>query len=347
MEDFIVKYFSGELSSDQKAEFFKQLSENPEAQKEFSQIQNSWALAGLSPLETDIADAEYYLADFNKKCQRKKLRILYIELSKYAAILVIGILITYGFINRSLPTAIETEYNQLSVPAGQRAQLKFNDGTTVWLNSLSTLTYPTTFAGNTREVTLDGEGYFDVTHNEKKAFIVKTKKLDIRVLGTEFNVKAYSGDPDSEVSLLRGSVELLPAGSSKIYKMKENEKVSILNDKALYTAENSVSNGEILKKEKDALQPEKLYVSQIKNFDYYEWINGLISFDDEPFDLMISRLSIYYDVKIVDQNNSFKQKRYTGKFRSKDGIEHVLKVLQLREKFKFEKKEETNTIIIK
>ncbi|MDR2117906.1 MAG: DUF4974 domain-containing protein, partial [Tannerellaceae bacterium] len=85
----------------------------------------------------------------------------------------------------------------------------------------------------------------------------------------------------------------------------------------------------------------------IENRDPYLWKEGLICFDDEPVNGMISKLELYYDVKITVRNESFKKQKYTGKFRTRDGIEHILKVFQLKDRFTYEKDDERNIITIK
>ena len=101
------------------------------------------------------------------------------------------------------------------VPAGQRAELLLADGTKVWLNSRSKLKFPDRFQKDARKVELDGEGYFEVTHQEEAPFTVHTSKYDVKVLGTEFNVKAYKDKEQFETSLLKGSVEVSNANKSQ------------------------------------------------------------------------------------------------------------------------------------
>lgn len=272
-------------------------------------------------------------------------RKLWIEALKIAAIFLI---IWTGFRYWGKPETSE-KYQSMIVPAGQRAKLILSDSSVVWLNSLSKITYPAGFGTGNRIVELDGEAYFEVYHNRNHPFIVKTGNMDVRVLGTKLNVVAYSGNPVSEVSLLEGSVEVKPAGSSQIYTMKEKETVSIRNEKIVsHTQPNPVNTTTpSIETIKSPTGISKIKTYPIKNYDYFEWINGLICFDDEPVEQIIHKLEIYYDTKIVILNPGILKKKYTGKFRSQDGVEHVLKVLQLKENFKFEKDEKNNIITIR
>ncbi|MDR2809297.1 MAG: FecR family protein, partial [Tannerellaceae bacterium] len=215
------------------------------------------------------------------------------------------------------PPAFQT----LFVPAGQRAELTLPDGSKVWLNAQSSLTYPSRFEEGNRVVKLDGEAYFVVQHREEQAFVVKTKQMDIQVLGTEFSVTAYDGYPTSEVALLKGRVEVKPTYGKQAYVMKANEQARL--------------NG------------NKLQVYPIRNYDYFKWKEGLICFDNETVEKIVDKLELYFDVTVDVKKKSILNHRYSGKFRTKDGVEQVLKVLQLEQKFVYTKDNEQNIITIK
>ena len=167
-------------------------------------------------------------ADNQKKKRTVSFRKIGYELAKIAAILIIFWGGTKLFETNTTEESIIT-YQTLYVPAGQRAELILPDSTRVWLNAHSKLIYPVSFGKGNRQVELNGEAYFDVVHNEKQPFIVKTRQMDIQVLGTEFNVTSYSSD--FEVSLLRGCIELSSPNLSSTYRMKEKEHIKLKNNK--------------------------------------------------------------------------------------------------------------------
>jgi transmembrane sensor len=214
------------------------------------------------------------------------------------------------------PVVLQTIY----VPAGQRAQLTLADNTKVWLNAKTTLTFPNHFSASSRNVALDGEGYFEVAGNKKQPFIVKTEKYDIRVLGTQFNVMAYAGKPIFETSLIEGSIELLNPGGVGDVVLLPNERVF--------------------------LKDNQLVRGSISNFNNFLWKDGLISFDNELFTEMASKLELYFDLKINLTNDKILKNRYTGKFRTKDGVEHILRVLQLSNQFRFKINDKLNIVTI-
>ena len=236
-------------------------------------------------------------------------------------LLVLGI--QYGWEFRQPERDVEEKplYQTLYVPAGQRAELILPDSTKVWLNAHSKLVYPLSFQKDTRSVELSGEAYFEVRRNEKVPFVVKTSKVDVKVLGTEFNVLAYEEEADFEVALLKGSVLLESSRWREPHSMKPGEMV--------YS--------------KDG----QYYSELIQNPDYFKWKEGLICFRNEPISKIMDKLSLYFDVKIQHQNQAFLKERYTGKFRSKDGVEQVLKVLQMEHHFHYVKDNKQNLITIK
>lgn len=257
-------------------------------------------------------------ADNLKKKRTISFRKIGYELAKIAAILIIFWGGTKLFETNTTEESIVT-YQTLYVPAGQRAELILPDSTRVWLNAHSKLIYPISFGKGNRQVELNGEAYFDVVHNEKQPFIVKTRQMDIQVLGTEFNVTSYSSD--FEVSLLRGCIELSSPSLSSTYKVKEKEHVK--------------------------LKDNKLIVNNITDYDYFRWKEGLICFNNESVATIIEKLKLYYDIDIETHNKKFLNSRYSGKFRTKDGIEQVLKVLQIEHKFSYTKNNDLNLITIK
>lgn len=279
--------------------------------KEFMSLHKLYDISVMNPQEN------HRLVE--SRPRRIYLRRAMVELLKISAVVL---LVIVGKILIDMNSADEVSlYQTLYVPSGQRAELILPDSTKVWLNAQSKLVYPVTFQKDNREVKLDGEAYFEVKRNEKSPFIVKTGSIDIKVLGTEFNVSSYSESSNFEVSLLKGAVELVSKSFSSTYKMKPGEQVRFMSGK---------------------------YVSsQINDMDYFKWKEGLLCFTNLPIEEMIKKLCLYYDVRIDVAELPFLKDPYSGKFRAKDGVEHVLKVLQLEHKFSYKVDNELNLITIK
>lgn len=309
MEQLLQRYIRGEVSEAERQKVASWLDESPEHMREFLALRK-------------LYDLSLWHTENSRERKIRKIgfspRKLGVELLKVAAILLIGFFVNQRFI--STPQEEEVRTQTIRVPAGQRAEVTLSDGTHVWLNSRSSLEFPNRFGEGHREVRLDGEGYFDVHADKENPFTVRTPKYDIQVLGTEFNVKAYSGSELFETALLRGNVKIRAPHLREDMQLQPNEMAS---------AENGV-----------------LKRSPIKNDNYLKWIEGLFCFENESIQDLIKKLELYYDTRIEVRRPSLLKHRYSGKFRIQDGIEHVLRVLQLKHQFSYVRDEEKNLIII-
>lgn len=244
------------------------------------------------------------------------------ELLKTAAIIAVTVCSTTAIWfsignNRYAHMAMQT----VTVPAGQRANVILADGTSVWLNAGTTLTYPSIFDGDRREVTLDGEAYFDVTHNEEQPFRVRTHQMDIEVLGTEFNVEAYADLNRFETSLIRGCV-----------------KVS--------SADNPSQHIILAPNQRTRVEDGRLVVDNIEDFDVYRWREGLYCFHEKPLADIMKDLEKYFDLDIKLENPDLANIVLTGKFRIPEGLDYILRVLQLDVNFTYRRDVEKNILYI-
>lgn len=310
-KDTLQKYVEGNVSTEEIEQVVDWLDEDENHVREFMALHK---LNDISVFNQPVGET------LQKKTKELPFKRIFFELAKIAAMFIL----IWGGMKLFQPETAgreETAWQTLYVPAGQRAELTLPDSTKVWMNACSKLVYPVSFQKGTREVELSGEAYFDVTHNEEQPFTVKTSQMNIRVLGTEFNVKAYAGSNDFEVALLRGCVELQSSTLGKSYRMHEKEVAKLHNS--------------------------KLQTSNILDYDYFKWKEGLICFNNESVETIIEKLRLYFDINIEVQNEKLLKSRYSGKFRTKDGIEQVLKVLQIENKFTYTKNNELNLITIK
>ena len=311
-KEILQRYVEGNVSPEEIIAVVDWLDADESHVREFMELHKLNDISLLNQPDSKV--------DVQKKKKTITFRQIGYELAKIAAILILF----WGGTKLYETTSVKENviaYQTLYVPAGQRAELILPDSTHVWLNARSKLVYPISFGKDIRQVELNGEAYFDVIHNEKQPFVVKTPQMDIQVLGTEFNVTAYSSSSDFEVALLRGCIELSSPRLSSNYRMKEKEHIRLQNN--------------------------KLISKDISDYDYFRWKEGLICFNNESVATIIEKLKLYYDIDIEVYNQKFINSRYTGKFRTKDGIEQVLRVLQIEHKFTYTKNNDLNLITIK
>lgn len=248
------------------------------------------------------------------------MRVIVREVLKVAAVIAIVATATYYIMSLKY-SATDDAMQSIYTPAGQRTEIRLADGTQVWLNACSRLTFPGSFSGSTRRVKLDGEGYFIVAKNKKKPFIVETNRYDIKVLGTEFNVSAYSSNAEWKTSLLNGKVAITDRnGADKMF-LEPNTMAYLIGGKLQKGVINS-------------------------NLEFM-WRKGLMCIENLSLEQVAERLKLYYDVDIIVHNRRATDNFYTGKFRINDGVEHVLEVLRLDHKFTYTYDADKNLIIIK
>jgi len=309
MEELLQRYIKGEVTEDERIRVVVWLDESPDHMDEYIVLRK---LYDITLWNDKVKDP------LSIKGRKRSLLNIGLGIIKIAAIFLIAFVGSHYYLNQHQPAS---KLQTIHVPAGQRVELTLSDGTEVWLNSSTTLRFPTYFTADSRKVELEGEGYFTVKHDADCPFIVQTEKYAVRVLGTEFNVKAYRGSNSFETALLNGSVEILTPDRKNNIRINPDQMAILLDG--------------------------KIVTENIPDKNYFKWKEGIFCFENESVASLMEKLELYYDVNIDVQSKALLKDRYSGKFRMKDGIEHVLKVLQLKYKFSYTKNDETNLIVIK
>lgn len=234
---------------------------------------------------------------------------------------------------------IARQVSEITTRPGSTSKVELPDGSIVWLNAGSKLTYNRDFNKGMREVTLSGEGYFDVTKMPDKPFIIHTSSINIKVLGTAFNVKAYPEDKQTETSLIRGSIEVTIKNrpNDKII-LSPSEKLVVENDKVTRKA------GTVNKEEMQVTSPVLPFVSVNKlryslsdsSVAETAWMSNKLVFRDESFEELAIRMERRYDVKILIQDDELKHERLNGTF-DQESVTQALGALTEMIPFKYEK----------
>lgn len=267
------------------------------------------------------------------------IRLLF-SFSKAAVFIVAISVAVYFILRKSSPAPIakvvtnEIHWQSMETPKGTKTTIVLADGTKVTMNADSKLRFPKSFSGMTREVYLTGEAFFSVTHNEKSPFIIHTSKMNIKVLGTEFNVRSYPEDSTSETTLIRGLIEvtLKDRPSDKII-LRPKEKLIVSNE----TLEKDLSSITASSTSKDA----QLVVSNLHYISPTDsavvetsWMDDKLVFQDVSFGNLAMDMERWYGFEIEFTNNMVKDYRFTGIF-EKETIDQALKALRLTEKFNY------------
>ncbi|MDR2118056.1 MAG: FecR domain-containing protein [Tannerellaceae bacterium] len=264
--------------------------------------------------------------DFRPERQGKKrfaFRRIGVEALKIAAVAILMFASGVYFHTKKAEKAYRlSPVHTVSVPAGQRACILLSDGTKVWLNARSEIKYPASFSTGKREVELNGEAYFEVSHNEKAPFTVHTEQCDVEVTGTTFNVDAYRNSRNFSVALIEGSVKVV-------------------------NRENPAHTVTLLPRHRAGQVNGVFSTGIIDDYDVYRWRDGLLCFKDISMTELLRRLEACYDVRIIIENDKLSDHVISGKFRISDGIDNALRILQKDAKYTFVRDSETEVIYIR
>lgn len=191
------------------------------------------------------------------------------------------------------------------VPAGKREQIILPDSSRVWLNSGSVLIYPSTFIGQTRDVYLSGEGYFEVEKNAEQPFIVKARTLNVEVLGTRFNILAYPEVKQIATTLEEGSVRVcLQDNDKKVYHLVPDEQL-------VYNIDSGIVD-----------------IKQVVSADYSDWREGGLLFDNYSFSDIIHILQRTYGVNVHLQTSIYNNNKITVHFNKNESLENIFMLLK-------------------
>ena len=276
----------------------------------------------------------------NTKVSRNTKKI-FITISSIAA----GILIFLSFywVNFKRNGNDLNKLNIISTQYGSKSKLQMPDGTVIWLNAGSEITYTNQYGKNTRTVNLIGEAYFDVVHDGLHPFIIHTKNLDLKVLGTAFNVRAFNNEKISEATLIRGSLEVsFPNRPSKKIILSPNEKLSLNNEIPTVTNYNTLDTKE--KKQIISIStvdklPNETIVEEIA------WTENKLIFRSKAFKDLALDLERWYNIKIDIKNKNISDKRFTGVFKN-ENFEEALNALKATYSFDYHFNKINNTVTI-
>ncbi|MFD2941029.1 FecR family protein [Flavobacterium notoginsengisoli] len=206
-------------------------------------------------------------------------------------------------------------YNEIKIPYGKTFKITLSDGTSVNMNAGSSLKYPVQFIkGHNREVILEGEAFFDVEKDKAHPFIVKTRGVNVKVLGTKFNVSSYKEDKDINTVLIEGSVSLADAHNTNKAILEPGEKGSWSSEKA------------------------EIEIDKVDTRFYTEWINGEIVFRKTAFRDIIIKLERTYDVTIENNRTDILDKKFNASFNKNiESIEKVLETMSKIQGFTYKK----------
>jgi transmembrane sensor len=310
-EILVTRYLSGEASPEEIIELKKWLSASEDNLLYFKQIKSIWDNSYISAVKEKI--------DADKAFKMVKRRVTFrspgfnfwATWKKIAAVLIIplvlGNLLYFLFPDGNYSAHQEPVYNELFAAFGTRSALKLSDGTSVWLNSGSSIRYPDKFIGKNRSVFLNGEAYFEVESNPEKPFIVETSSIKVRATGTKFNVSGYSSTDENEVTLVSGKVEVSLEGSNNKTKSTNLD----INQHLTYVK----STGAISVVNEDT-------------YKYISWKEGKLVFRNEPLSEVAKKISQVFNIDIEIRGKEIENYSYRATFQD-ESLAEILKLLKI------------------
>jgi transmembrane sensor len=342
---------SGEATAEELRELEMLLKDNPELQKRFEEMQKVWKQLGrrstglaeqsfekhLDRLNKEIFDSPALSQSFPdvqtgssvQKTGQKKYHKLW-----FGAAVAASILFFWFFFKTNENTEVKPISHTVSTKVGDKACINLPDGSKVWLNGDSKISYAENFRNKTREVHLSGEAFFEVAKDKTKPFIIHTRTIDLKVLGTAFNVRSYENEKETETSLVHGSVEVTLRNSpdQKIL-LKPGEKLLVKN-----------TSVDTVLKYKKPKHDEETPIAVLTNMHYYgtdsssvetSWTKNELVFNDEPLEKIALNLERWFNVRITILNDDLKKVRYTATLEEDDKLEDFLEALKLAAGFHY------------
>lgn len=314
--DYIIsKSITSKLTSEEQIILDDWITADSNNAEEYGAYKKLWDKSDVLYLSGSLNVEEALKRTKERIILPKRTRIFPVWLKQVAAVLFLSVLFSglYSyFIQNNEPHKVveQTVYQEIEAAYGTKTKVLLDDGTNVWLNSGSILRFPSSFKNKSeRRVEIEGEGYFDVTRNDEKPFIVNTSKLDVKVYGTQFNICAYNDYEEMTVALVEGKVSLL-----KKYG-EETKELIVLNP-------NEVVEYNSAKK--------KLYHSATNNYmdKYTSWKDGQIVLFNDPINRVVKIMEKWYNIDINISSEQLNNYRFTATFID-ESLEQVLNLLCL------------------
>lgn len=310
---------------------YKSDAGNQESELAFDQHLQKMKEAGIDFPQPQNAQPDFQINHTNR---RRKIIAYSVSIAAGVFFLIAG-LVWLTSDKKKSPFTPEKNFSEISSPIGSKTKLVLPDSTIVWLNAGSKLTYNEHFGTTNRNTTLIGEAFFDVKKSTVP-FIIHANKMQIKVLGTAFNVRAYPDEKTTETSLIRGRVEIrLDKKPDRPFFLEPNEKLVVVNEPNEIKAK--VQNKDPLVVYKGLTRTVDSTVVETS------WVHNQLIFQDEDFYEVASKMEKWYGIAIEFKDEKIAQERLSGTFTS-ETIKEALDALQLTTKFHYNMKGNLITI---
>lgn len=325
-DEILFKYISGQTTPYETKDVQDWAEVSEDRKKELGRLKNIWIMVGLDneiehlKKEEEISHIWNIIQEINTKEQNKNYRL---QLVKYAAaiLLLISFSGSLGYFISESASKTNSEFTEIFVPKGERSTVVLPDGSTVQLNSDSHLIFRSSFSSGRRGVELEGEGFFNVTHDKSRPFIVETHTLQIEVLGTSFDVSSYPNDSIVTTFLQTGKV-----------------KINSKNSEATYLSPN-----EAFSYNKTTHESSKL---NIQDQRFTDWTKGILTIKEETIGTLSKKLERRFNIHIEFGDEDVRNHMYTGSIKDED-LNTLLEALAFASSIQYKRNGDTVTLFSK
>lgn len=252
-----------------------------------------------------------------------KRKFVSFSLLRYAAAILLGVLFASSIAlwKKEAPAQVPAGKYTLCTDKGEKSRIELPDGTSVWLNTCTTLSYSSDYGIANRDIHLEGEAYFEVARNEHLPFVVKTNELNVTALGTTFNISAYADDAMLVTTLFSGQVAVLPTRTKQEVRLNPNQSAVYHKDLQRIETKSSGENKE------------------------QQWRDGILSFEMRYVEDIAKTLERNYDIAFRFENQKIKKLRFSGTFHSNESINDIVTVIATNTSINY--RTEKDTIVFK
>lgn len=315
-EETLLKYIKNQLGNKEKRLVVEWIHASDENQEHYNMLKAKHTVSGFND---PLLDVDRTYAKIRERKRRQKIKKAVLQWIPVAGVLVLGWFV-YDFLNSPEVTKngiinnVEMRMVEESTPKGISRKIMLPDGSKVVLNVDSKLRYSGTFQDSLREVFLTGEAYFEVKKDVSRPFVVHAGEMNVKVLGTSFNVRSYSEDQDTKATLVDGSVEIESAYGAPV-KLKPLQTASL--DR----------------------QDKRIEIKRVSAEEAVSWKEGKLIFRETLMEDVLEDLERRYDVKFDIQSEVLYDYLYTGTFDNLT-IDEVLKVLKISSPIEYKRENE-------
>ncbi len=344
IKQLLIDFITGEIDPADKKTVKEWIHQSAENEKYFYHIRDIWESSGAVK-KNDSVHTEKSLKRIRKKIHANQpvSTAVFQQIIRIAAVFLLafalGLLVEYLFSPLNFSNTAN-QYNITETPRGSKSKIILADGTVVWLNAGSKLTYPVNFSKKERLVELEGEGFFEVKKNERKPFIVQASDIKIKALGTSFNVKAYAEEGTIETTLVEGLVAiqkemeeeailLKPNQKATFYKESNTEKVETITKK-----DETTGTAQLRTEKQNPVQGKVVVDEHVDAVVNTSWKDNQWIIRNKTLGDLAVEIERKYNVSIIINSESLKTFRYTGTIED-EPLEQVLSLISMTSPLKY------------